>query len=150
MSFPFIMTAQTADKTQGCIPLQVEYDGGAHSSYHWEFGDGASSQDANPSHIYITPGEYEAQLYTDASKTVLIGTIDISVYPDVQVSIDSDLDFSCTYNTIQFSSQVDLSSEVTITGYQWTFGDGARSQDCLLYTSPSPRDATLSRMPSSA
>ena len=27
---------------------------------------------------------------------------------------------------------------------------GARSQGCLLYTSPSPRDATLSRMPSSA
>ena len=25
-----------------------------------------------------------------------------------------------------------------------------RSGDCLLYTSPSPRDATLSRMPSSA
>ena len=28
------------------------------------------------------------------------------------------------------------------------FGDG--DMDCLLYTSPSPRDATLSRMPSSA
>ena len=26
----------------------------------------------------------------------------------------------------------------------------ARAIDCLLYTSPSPRDATLSRMPSSA
>ena len=26
----------------------------------------------------------------------------------------------------------------------------AQSKDCLLYTSPSPRDATLSRMPSSA
>ena len=26
----------------------------------------------------------------------------------------------------------------------------AESADCLLYTSPSPRDATLSRMPSSA
>ena len=25
-----------------------------------------------------------------------------------------------------------------------------QSMDCLLYTSPSPRDATLSRMPSSA
>ena len=25
-----------------------------------------------------------------------------------------------------------------------------RAKDCLLYTSPSPRDATLSRMPSSA
>ena len=31
--------------------------------------------------------------------------------------------------------------EVKITG---------QSEDCLLYTSPSPRDATLSRMPSSA
>ena len=29
----------------------------------------------------------------------------------------------------------------------WNFGQGT---DCLLYTSPSPRDATLSRMPSSA
>ena len=27
---------------------------------------------------------------------------------------------------------------------------GAQDDDCLLYTSPSPRDATLSRMPSSA
>ena len=28
--------------------------------------------------------------------------------------------------------------------------DGGQQIDCLLYTSPSPRDATLSRMPSSA
>ena len=28
--------------------------------------------------------------------------------------------------------------------------NGARGYTCLLYTSPSPRDATLSRMPSSA
>ena len=30
----------------------------------------------------------------------------------------------------------------------WTFNDNQNG--CLLYTSPSPRDATLSRMPSSA
>ena len=36
-------------------------------------------------------------------------------------------------------SQDDINSEVM-----------RRFQDCLLYTSPSPRDATLSRMPSSA
>ena len=29
-------------------------------------------------------------------------------------------------------------------------GTGAKIQDCLLYTSPSPRDRTRSRMPSSA
>ena len=31
-----------------------------------------------------------------------------------------------------------------------TFSDNSEVKDCLLYTSPSPRDATLSRMPSSA
>ena len=34
-----------------------------------------------------------------------------------------------------------------IDGPEWTFMD---LKICLLYTSPSPRDATLSRMPSSA
>ena len=41
--------------------------------------------------------------------------------------------------------------------YKWTGSDDALAPiiltshtDCLLYTSPSPRDATLSRMPSSA
>ena len=35
----------------------------------------------------------------------------------------------------------------------WTFNEGVDNRiarPCLLYTSPSPRDATLSRMPSSA
>ena len=41
-------------------------------------------------------------------------------------------------------------------GFDWPNLDGVfakiteETQDCLLYTSPSPRDATLSRMPSSA
>ena len=36
------------------------------------------------------------------------------------------------------------------TGTPPPLSSAARSMDCLLYTSPSPRDATLSRMPSSA
>jgi len=40
--------------------------------------------------------------------------------------------------------------------FQWLYGESLedafikRPYGCLLYTSPSPRDATLSRMPSSA
>ena len=33
---------------------------------------------------------------------------------------------------------------------QWEVGETVRIKDCLLYTSPSPRDRTRSRMPSSA
>ena len=36
------------------------------------------------------------------------------------------------------------------TGHYYTTDKNKRTQPCLLYTSPSPRDATLSRMPSSA
>ena len=36
------------------------------------------------------------------------------------------------------------------TQYRWHRKDAPASHLCLLYTSPSPRDATLSRMPSSA
>ena len=35
-------------------------------------------------------------------------------------------------------------------GTSTTTGDGGMTKDCLLYTSPSPRDRTRSRMPSSA
>ena len=35
-------------------------------------------------------------------------------------------------------------------GAVWINGEHIWSGTCLLYTSPSPRDATLSRMPSSA
>ena len=46
---------------------------------------------------------------------------------------------NCTQND-DIKSTVDYSKLVEILKYQ----------SCLLYTSPSPRDATLSRMPSSA
>ena len=42
----------------------------------------------------------------------------------------------------------DIPSRVKITGQQLT--DDLLAQACLLYTSPSPRDRTRSRMPSSA
>ena len=45
---------------------------------------------------------------------------------------------NCENNTVSFRSN-SLNAE----SLEWSY-------DCLLYTSPSPRDATLSRMPSSA
>ena len=40
----------------------------------------------------------------------------------------------------------DMQAQMEIMGHEVTL----LSESCLLYTSPSPRDATLSRMPSSA
>ena len=44
---------------------------------------------------------------------------------------------------------IEVENDFTVYGEEVKFG-GGKVISCLLYTSPSPRDATLSRMPSSA
>ena len=53
---------------------------------------------------------------------------------------------------IVISAQIDLPADKREEALKTAqpFIDGALSQDCLLYTSPSPRDRQKSRMPSSA
>lgn len=60
----------SADPLWGAVlPLQVEFTGsrsadpaGGGLTYHWEFGDGAESTEADPVHEYTTPGPYTATL----------------------------------------------------------------------------------------
>ena len=51
---------------------------------------------------------------------------------------------------VQHSSWADLSPLGRLSGDSVSYDRKEEAVDCLLYTSPSPRDATLSRMPSSA
>ena len=68
--------------------------------------------------------------------------------PHYQLYIDGDW--------VSGSTQQSMDSQNPATGETWATFDCASKNDvnravsCLLYTSPSPRDATLSRMPSSA
>ena len=52
-------------------------------------------------------------------------------------------------NDIDYSKETYYVSD-GVCGFAWINIKPARGKFCLLYTSPSPRDATLSRMPSSA
>ena len=55
------------------------------------------------------------------------------------------------YNCIDEISREIISEQIAINGEVLPWKNlSAFSESCLLYTSPSPRDATLSRMPSSA
>lgn len=54
-----------ASTTKGMLPLEVDFQDesvGDIVAYTWDFGDGSSSYQANPSHIYTTPGEYYVSL----------------------------------------------------------------------------------------
>lgn len=55
------------DRFEGLHPLTVRF--GDHStgfpdSYMWDFGDGTSSQEMNPVHVYTSPGSYDVSLTT--------------------------------------------------------------------------------------
>lgn len=62
----------SADMTSGVAPLEVTFSGsgsydrdepnGSIAGYSWDFGDGASSTDANPVHSYTSAGTYSATL----------------------------------------------------------------------------------------
>ena len=47
-------------------------------------------------------------------------------------------------------TEEELKKQLETKEYEYGFYTEIDSETCLLYTSPSPRDATLSRMPSSA
>ncbi|NLT73186.1 MAG: PKD domain-containing protein, partial [Chloroflexi bacterium] len=49
----------------GLAPLTVAFTNqstGKVSTYLWDFGDGATSAEANPSHVYAEPGSYDVSL----------------------------------------------------------------------------------------
>ena len=61
---------------------------------------------------------------------------------DVQMTADEQLVLFHDYNTKRTTGVNKLINELSL--------EEVKELNCLLYTSPSPRDATLSRMPSSA
>jgi outer membrane protein assembly factor BamB len=51
----------TADVTSGNVPLTVQFTDlstNSPTSWSWDFGDGATSTEQNPSHTYAAPGSY--------------------------------------------------------------------------------------------
>jgi PKD repeat protein len=74
-----------ASPTNGPLPLAVDFSGddsfdpaGQPLTYQWAFGDGATSNGANPSHTYTLTGTYTAVLtVTDTTSTTATDSVDI-------------------------------------------------------------------------
>ena len=74
-----------AEPDEGAPPLKVqltasvEEETGGPFTFHWDFGDGASSNDQNPTHTYTKVGEYTATL-TVTNQKGNKGTDEIDVF----------------------------------------------------------------------
>ncbi len=101
---------------------------GSITGYAWTFGDGATSIAAAPSHTYALAGTYGVTL-TVTDDQGLTGTTSGSVtvtQPPDQPPVAS---FTATPTdlTVAFDSSGSSDPDGRITGYAWTFGDGATS-----------------------
>ncbi|MFD1292758.1 PKD-like domain-containing protein, partial [Lutibacter holmesii] len=100
------------------------------SSYVWDFGDGNSSTDVNPSHSFGAPGDYTVTLtstFSDGCTIPITKTVEVS-------GATADFTFgtgnACNPDyTANFDSSTSTAVGTTITGYAWDFGDGNASVD---------------------
>ena len=68
----------------------------------------------------------------------------------MRISLQLPLKSHLGQNLLLFKEEVESKSGGSIAVEIYDSAQLYKDKDCLLYTSPSPRDATLSRMPSSA
>jgi len=91
------------------------------TAWSWDFGDGTSSTQQNPSHVYNATGNYEVTL------TVTNGTCNHMTTQAIQVIHESagfapDNSTICRGSTVNFTA-VNINA-TSIASWQWDFGDG--------------------------
>jgi PKD domain len=80
--------AFTADEQSGEAPLTVVFTNtstGTIVGYAWSFGDGESSSDKEPTHIFTNPGNYAVSLtvFNEKGSTTVVYRIDVSAPDEV-------------------------------------------------------------------
>ncbi len=72
-----------ASVTEGIAPLRVEFQSGSTDRVTWDFGDGATSDEASPSHTFTKPGVYAVSLtVTDDQGGTARGSLNVLVDHD--------------------------------------------------------------------
>lgn len=132
--------AFSSNTTAGCFPLPVQLtnqtnvNNGTADIWQWDFGDGASSNIKEPTHIYATAGFYNVTLRARNNNncaTTLYKTKYIQVYTGVKAAFTNSTPNNCTVPVnIDFKN---LSTGSGILSSQWSFGDSTFSSQ----TSPS-------------
>lgn len=122
-----------ADETRGCVPMITNFTDQTISTepinqYYWDFGDGNTSTQANPTHFYTSQGIYDVTLIVRNAR----GCRDTLTMPQFAAAGESpDADFSvspvvsCKSDPISFNNLTTPNSNEWL----WKFGDDGTSTD---------------------
>jgi len=135
---PQISCAASGDPKSGSPSLRVQFDGSATGgcspyTYSWEFGDGGSSTDPKPQHVYDTTGNYTARLTVTDSKgnrcQESVSSIKVEKVgcPPLACKASVDPDEGAAPLTVQFS--VSVSGGCPPYTYSWDIGEGGSSTE---------------------
>lgn len=128
---PSITADFSAVPTEGPAPLAVQFTDnttGNVSSWSWDFGDGGTSTEQNPSHIYETAGEYTVSLMV--RNEFYSDTLTREDYITVSVpSTNANFSFEIIKETVPVTVHFTDSSSGILTSWLWDFGDGSTSTE---------------------
>ncbi len=145
-NYIIVDTVPVAGYTSTSNGLTVDFDNTSTNatSYSWDFGDGNTSTEEDPSHTYDDDGTYAVELTAtnDCGSVTTTETVVVVTVPTAGFSANSST--GCSPLTVQFSNQ----SSVNATDFDWDFpgGDPASSTDenpTVVYNDPGTYDVTL-------
>jgi len=128
----------SATPLSGLSPLVVNFSSSGSTddtgivSYEWDFGDGASSDQANPTHTYVGIGTYTAILTVrdaeglSASASVQIEVVPLNAAPVAVAS--SNIETGEAPLLVQFTGSASTDDK-EIVEYFWDFDDGVTSTE---------------------
>ena len=125
----------SADPTGGDVPLSVDFSSagstdpdGTLTAYAWDFGDGATSPEADPTHFYALGGPYVATLTVtddDGAATMqelLVEAVEPNIPPVAVAS--SDITSGPVPLDVIFYATGSYDPDGFIGNIEWTFSDG--------------------------
>ena len=120
-----------------CPPVFVQFNNRSTAtsreikSYYWEFGDGSTSIETDPSKLYLSAGKYTVKLYVVDDW----GCEDSLIYPDFVIvngpigKYEFDENRGCVPLTVNFTSTTKRANF-----YEWDLGDGTVVKNTVSYT----------------
>lgn len=132
-------------RATGCVPLNVQFTGTITpgAEFTWYFGDGDTSHQQNPQHLYTDTGTYIVMLVGIDSNSCNISD---TAYIDVWVRDDSlsanfapDIEIDCRTSSVSVASH-----NYATTSYLWNMGDGTTyTTDSVHHTYANPGNYTI-------
>ncbi|MDI6402533.1 PKD domain-containing protein, partial [Balneolaceae bacterium ANBcel3] len=98
-------------------------DGGT-LSMHWDFGDGNTSSESEPEHVYRNPGHYQAilSLRDGIVEQPSVGVVNVYVEGTPQARIAQSEITVCANTAVQFDGSDSFDPNGMVGSYSWDFG----------------------------